>query len=66
MTFHGMNPSQLQIRLGLASALSYASGYPLAIAGGYVIGWALVALGGVLLLALGIVTVRRIHTASDT
>ncbi len=60
-------PSQPQIVLGVASLVAYALGYPFAIVGGYAAGWALVMLGGVLLFALGVVTVRRIHRAtSDT
>jgi hypothetical protein len=45
----------------VAAALSYAIGYPVALVGGSAFGWVLVSLGGVLLLALGAVTVRRIH-----
>lgn len=43
------------------AALSYAVGYPLGIVLEWAIGWVLVSLGGVLLLALGVVTVQRIH-----
>lgn len=57
--------SRAQIMLGIASVVAYAFGYPLALAGGYPVGWMLVTLGGVLLIALGIVTVRRAHRAGS-
>ncbi len=52
---------RMQIICGVGALVSYAVGYPLAIVGGLAVGWALVSLGGVLLLALGVVTIRRIH-----
>jgi hypothetical protein len=58
-------PSHAQTVLGVATLAAYAIGYPLAIIGGYAIGWVLVMFGGVLLLALGVVTVRRIHRAES-
>ena len=41
--------------------LAYGIGYPVAIIGHSSIGWGLVTLGGLFLLALGIVTIRRIN-----
>ena len=46
--------------LALASALCYAVGYPVALAADQQWGWLLVTLGGALLAALVVVTVRRI------
>ena len=54
-------PDRAQAVLGLATVLAYAVGYPLALMVGSPFGWVLVTLGGVFLLALGVVTVRRIH-----
>lgn len=45
--------------IGLA-ALSYAVGYPTAVLAGWLGGWVLVSLGGLFLLALGVVTIQRI------
>jgi hypothetical protein len=44
----------------VASALCYAVGYPVALAANMQWGWLLVTLGGVLLLWLIFVTIRRI------
>lgn len=57
--------SRAQLVLGVATILAYAIGYPVALIGGSPIGWVLVTLGGVFLIALGIVTVRRIHRGSS-
>ena len=57
--------SRAQIILAGATILAYAIGYPLALIGNNSFGWVLVTLGGVLLLALGVVTIRRIHRSSD-
>ncbi len=43
------------------TVLCYAVGYPLGIVLDSAVGWVLVSLGGLGLLALGVVTVRRIH-----
>jgi hypothetical protein len=48
------------MRLGIASALCYAIGYPVALVANQPWGWLLVTLGGVLLLWLGVVTIRRV------
>jgi len=40
-------------------------GYPIAIVGGLAVGWALVSLGGVLLLALGVIAIQRIHRSTS-
>ncbi len=45
----------------VATALCYAVGYPVALIGNSNIGWVLVSIGGVLLVALVAVTIRRIH-----
>lgn len=66
MDLRGSCPTQAQIALGVATLVAYAVGYPLAILGGYAIGWVLVMLGGLLLITLGIVTVRRIHRADSS
>ena len=53
-------PDRTQVRLGLASASCYAIGYPVALAADRPWGWLLVTAGGVLLLWLGYVTIRRV------
>ena len=53
-------PDRTQVRLVVASALCYAVGYPVALAADQPWGWLLVTLGGVLLVGLLFVTVRRI------
>lgn len=45
----------------VATALCYAVGYPVALIGNSNIGWVLVSIGGVLLVALVAVTIWRIH-----
>ena len=59
-----VRPSRAQMILGVSSALCYALGYPIALIGGSPIGWVLVTLGGVVLAALFVVTVRRIDRAA--
>ncbi len=54
--------SKLQLFLFAAAAASYAVGYPLGLASHLAVGWVLVTLGGVFLVALGTVTVRRMNT----
>ena len=54
-------PDRAQVVLGIFTVVAYAVGYPLALVVGSPFGWVLVSLGGVFLLALGVVTVRRIH-----
>ncbi len=51
--------------LVIATALCYSIGYPLAIVGHSSVGWVLVALGGPLLIALGIIVIKRVHNASE-
>lgn len=53
-------PNRAQYWLIALAALSYAVGYPTALVGGWVGGWVLVSLGGILLLVLGVVTIRRV------
>lgn len=44
-----------------AAALCYLIGYPLALMAHSAIGWVFVFLGGPLLIASGVVTIRRVH-----
>jgi hypothetical protein len=60
----GARPTKSQATWGVAALVSYAVGYPLALVADEGLGWVLVMLGGVCLLGLGIVTVRRIHRGS--
>jgi 4-hydroxybenzoate polyprenyltransferase len=53
------------LALVTATALCYLVGYPLAIVGHSSAGWVLVALGGPLLIALGITVIKRVHDASE-
>jgi hypothetical protein len=50
--------------LAIAVVLSYLIGYPVALVLDSSIGWVLVTVGGIFLIALGIVTVRQIHRSS--
>ena len=59
-------PTPVQWVLGVATVLAYAVGYPVALVGGSPFGWVLVTLGGFLLLAFGVVTVRRIHGSGSS
>jgi hypothetical protein len=63
---HLPNPTTTQKALIVAVVLSYAVGYPIALIVDSSFGWVLVTLGGFFLVALGIVTVRRIHRASPS
>jgi hypothetical protein len=54
-------PTRAQARLGIAVLLCYAIGYPVALVVDSPLGWVFVTLGGIFLLLLGVVTVRRIH-----
>lgn len=56
---------RLQAGLGVASLLMYAVGYPLAIVGRSAAGWVLVMLGGLFLIAFGVLTIRRIHRSTE-
>jgi hypothetical protein len=56
-----VRPTGTQVVLGTAAVACYALGYPLAILGDSSVGWALVTLGGVFLLSLGVVTIRLLH-----
>ena len=53
-----------QRSLLLATVLCYLFGYPLALTVAPAIGWTLVMIGGLCLLSLGFVTIRRIHVGS--
>ncbi len=65
MTTNFPRPNRAQSWLiGLAVA-SYAVGYPAAILAEWVGGWFLVSLGGIFLLALGVVTIRRIGRSDE-
>jgi hypothetical protein len=59
-------PTRTQTTLGVASAVCYATGYPIALVADSPWGWLLVTLGGVLLATLVVVTVRRIDRSSRT
>lgn len=48
-----------------ATVLCYVIGYPLALVGGSPVGWALVMLGGPLLIMLGILTIREVHQRAE-
>jgi len=48
-----------------ATALCYLIGYPLALIGHSPIGWIFVTLGGPLLIALGVVVIRRVHIGAE-
>jgi hypothetical protein len=52
------------VGLAVASALCYAVGYPVALVADQPWGWVLVTLGGVLLAALVVVTVRRVDRSA--
>jgi cyanate permease len=54
-------PQRRLVVLLAATALCYAIGYPLALVAHSAVGWAFVALGGPLLIALGVVVIRRVH-----
>jgi hypothetical protein len=53
-------PTRAQLVTGAAALLCYAVGYPVALVAHSGVGWVFVSVGGVFLLALGVVTVRRI------
>ncbi len=61
MTTPRLQLTRAQKWLLALAAVSYAVGYPLGIILEWGIGWLLVSLGGVFLLALGVVTVRRMN-----
>jgi hypothetical protein len=50
----------------VATAACYGVGYPVALLGHSNVGWVLVFLGGPLLLALGVLTVRWLHRSTQT
>ena len=54
-------PTRAQKWLVVVTVLCYAVGYPLGIVLDSAFGWVLVSLGGLGLLALGVVTVRRVN-----
>jgi putative Mn2+ efflux pump MntP len=58
-------PTRAQLVLGAATLVAYAVGYPVAIIGGSPIGWILVTLGGLLLVAFGVATVRWLHRGAS-
>ena len=51
--------------LSLLTVLCYAVGYPLALIGHSPLGWVFVALGGPLLIATGVIVIRRLHLSID-
>jgi hypothetical protein len=62
---NGARATRSQATWGIAALGCYAVGYPLALVADQGLGWVLVMLGGVCLLGLGVVTIRRIHRGSD-
>jgi hypothetical protein len=56
--------TRAQVLLAAATFVSYAVGYPVAIAAHSAVGWVLVMLGGVFLMLLVGVTIRRITAAA--
>ncbi len=58
-------PTAQQAILAAAAALCYAVGYPLAIVAHWPVGWIFVTVGGILLMALAFVTIRRIHRSGQ-
>lgn len=50
----------------VSTVLCYLIGYPLALAGHSNVGWALVTLGGPLLITLAILTIREVHKGAET
>ena len=58
--------TRAQVVLAACMLLCYGIGYPLALIGHSPTGWLLVTFGGVFLIALGIITVRRIHRSSES
>lgn len=63
-TARALQLSHSQKLLVIAVVVCYAIGYPVALAVNGAVGWSLVTLGGIFLLALGIVTVRQVHRGS--
>ena len=57
--------TRAQVILAAVMLLCYGIGYPVALIGHSAFGWLLVSLGGVFLIALGIITVRRIHRSIE-
>ncbi|MEP7177912.1 MAG: hypothetical protein ABI775_02375 [Pseudonocardiales bacterium] len=58
--------SNLQLFLAAGAAACYGAGYPLALVSHLAVGWILVTFGGVLLVALGTVTIQRMtHEANS-
>lgn len=53
-----------QRSLLIATVLCYLVGYPVALTVAPAIGWTLVMLGGLCLMGLGVVTIRRVHAQS--
>jgi len=58
--------TRAQVVLAACMLLCYGIGYPLALIGRSPFGWLLVTLGGVFLIALGIITVPRLHRWSES
>jgi ABC-type spermidine/putrescine transport system permease subunit I len=61
----GLRPNRTQACSAVASLLSYAVGYPLALVADNALGWVLVMLGGLFLLAFVGSTVVRVHRGRD-
>ncbi|MDQ1585474.1 MAG: hypothetical protein QOJ90_1423 [Actinomycetota bacterium] len=61
----GLRPNRTQAWSAVASLLSYAVGYPLALVADFALGWVLVMLGGLFLLVFLGSTVARVHRGAD-
>jgi fatty acid desaturase len=61
----GLRPNRTQAWSAAATLLSYAVGYPLALVADSALGWVLVMLGGVFLLAFICFTVARVHRGAE-
>ncbi len=61
MRTHRLRLTRAQKWLLALAVVSYAVGYPLGIVLDWGIGWVLVSVGGLFLMALGVVTVQRVH-----
>jgi hypothetical protein len=59
------HPQRRFAALLAATALCYAIGYPLALVAHSAVGWVFVTLGGPLLIAVGVVVIRRVHFSAE-
>jgi hypothetical protein len=59
-------PSGAQSAMAIAAGLCYLVGYPVAIVAHSAVGWVFVTVGGAFLLALGVITIRRVHRGTQS